>query len=180
VLVSSFCTLALTGSLEGPSAAETLPCKWVPYKQSENTLNMQDFMSIIGEDNSETLVALLADEAQYHMTSKFLDGQHGISPEHRHFLVSWMMTVLHMAPGRKFNLACHESPALWHAWQLAPKECAGAQAATYHNLGAFTSALAVNLLDRFLAAQRTNVSSTSGFPCCLCATLIVTHISGVT
>lgn len=51
-------------------------------------------MSIIGEDNAETLVALLADEGNYHMTSDFLAGDNGVSPEHRQFLVSWMMTVL--------------------------------------------------------------------------------------
>ena len=32
------------------------------------------------------------------------------------------------------------------------------QAAEYHNFGYFTSALAVNLLDRFMAAQPTSVS----------------------
>ncbi len=54
---------------------------------------LQDFMSIIGEDNAETLRALLADEGHYHMTSDFLGAHTGVSPEHRHFLISWMMTV---------------------------------------------------------------------------------------
>ena len=42
--------------------------------------------------------ALLADEGQYHVTSDYMDAGTGIGPEHRHFLVSWMMTVLSHAP----------------------------------------------------------------------------------
>ncbi|CAL8462950.1 g2484 [Coccomyxa elongata] len=79
---------------------------------------MEDVMSILGEDNFEVLMALLADEGQYRVTSRYMSAQSGVGPEHRHFLVSWIMTA-----------ACH------------------------HNFGAFTSALAVNLLDRYLAAQ---------------------------
>ena len=43
------------------------------------------------------------------------------------------------------------------------------QAAEYHNFGYFTSALAVNLLDRFMAAQPTSVSlkTFATLPCCL-------------
>ncbi len=50
-------------------------------------------MSILGEDNFEVLMALLADEGQYHVTSRYLSAQTGVGPEHRHFLVSWIMTV---------------------------------------------------------------------------------------
>ena len=56
-------------------------------------VRMQDIMTILGEDNMQILSALLADEEQYHVTSDYMDGDTGIGPEHRHFLVSWMMTV---------------------------------------------------------------------------------------
>ena len=45
------------------------------------------------------------------------------------------------------------------------------QAAEYHNFGYFTSALAVNLLDRFMAAQPTSVSSQDFAPCQCCLLL---------
>lgn len=41
----------------------------------------------------EIVLALLADEGQYHTSSEYMGPQTGIGPEHRHFLVSWMMTV---------------------------------------------------------------------------------------
>ena len=41
------------------------------------------------------------------------------------------------------------------------------QAAEYHNFGYFTSALAVNLLDRFMAAQPTSVSPNTLHPAML-------------
>ncbi len=50
-------------------------------------------MSLLGEDNGEILMALLADEGQYHVTSQYMSAETGVGPEHRHFLVSWIMTV---------------------------------------------------------------------------------------
>ena len=44
------------------------------------------------------------------------------------------------------------------------------QAAEYHNFGYFTSALAVNLLDRFMAAQPTSVSPKTLHPAMLSST----------
>ena len=55
-------------------------------------------MTILGEDNMQILAALLAEEEQYHVTSDYMDAETGIGPEHRHFLVSWMMTVQSSAP----------------------------------------------------------------------------------
>ena len=55
------------------------------------------------------------------------------------------------------------------------------QAADYHNFGYFTSALAVNLLDRFMAAQPTSVSlkTFATLPCCLgLSTAVAGHLKG--
>ena len=58
------------------------------------------------------------------------------------------------------------------------------QAAEYHNFGYFTSALAVNLLDRFMAAQPTSVSLKTLHPanavfCCLLSSIALAgHLMG--
>ena len=143
---------------------------------------MQEFQSAAG-DHSSSIEAMLAEEGTTRVPPDYLSLQPHIGPEHRHFLVSWVVTVRPPRPIPRstcplgdlhLHAACRSSCQLraalqqWgsQTWRAVSLSMHGAacsfQAAACLNYGAFTSALATNLLDRFMATQRPSVS-----PSCL-------------
>ena len=144
-------------------------------------MHMQEIQSA-ADDPSGSIEAMLAEEVLTRVHPDYLCLQPHIGPEHRQFLVSWIVTVRLLAPkciatqppspycashapaaaksGSGLLRRSEDLQISWLCWCACHMESAACflQAAACLNYGVFTSTVAVNLLDRFIATQHASVS----------------------